>query len=999
MFWQFGFHDSSTIDALLEKDDVTLQHVLDESSVIQETKGQNTKLLEYLMTPDHFDGLIDLVIDNPSEDEPIESRYKYPSVACDILSSEVKQICAGFFDEPARIERLWDFFQRPLPLHPLQASFITRILIALMQKQPTDMATFIRDKGHEGLYRVLHHLGTNGVLELVKKMISSHVPSENSEMLQWLSECDFVGTVVSMLHGKDNRSNSLAHSFDYGTTDMEVISMTISNAKDLLLEMVNVREELSISQYEDSTPIQLLRDLTMPINMKLLTDITFRDPGMLPRSFSFNGLNANMSPTNRSSCKAISITTTALSTVPTGSSSAISPTPTDYTTSASTQTTIQTQCETKRNNDTPTQPSTSLDTTTHPANADADAPTSATAQSATPVQAEADAEMKSPTRGGATGISSASLMQSASVAQGIEAGMTVIEKIIHRYQIQRRGVEDPYSNLSGEPIILTIEQKSERHMELDLLCPVFDAIQECIPYLKDVLKTSPQMDHNYTTTSPPFGVLRLTALQLLYRLVSSRIPAIDEAIAREDILSICMDVFFQYPSNTFLHVLVTKIIHEVLRLRDPRSTIIENSRSSTTSPHTPTPASASSVKYRPIPRLDDPTNRTTAVGSSESTMDDSVLASKALYRSLFNQCGICMRLLKAATDCETDEARRVDDVDSGKPKSSRRPTYMCHVIQMANMVERSLRGEAAESTRGSESSAGSYVRGSVIPKSASMTESVGESDCVNKIERVYDDDLNEETGICVPDSWGTFVSNDLVRENALLALPLGGTKPSDILAAAIDSDDDMGSMEDEAAQLGIHRILAQQLTNDLPDEYDTNIDFEDNNNDLLCSLDESTAAGNVQHENMISAEREFTSDFFSVALQSAFDDPADEGLSSSSGRGSNDEQVDPWKDAFDMLQDEHETVDSDDSMSNGFIGAGDGAGGPVDEWGAFKTEVDSGSAFKATSPVDDDMWGAFEKGDKNDATFSRRAGVSSDSPASSNANDEWADFQSASNSK
>ncbi|KNC75350.1 hypothetical protein SARC_12123, partial [Sphaeroforma arctica JP610] len=283
MFWQFGFHDSSTIDALLEKENVTLKEVLDESTVIQETKGQNKQLIEFLLKPENFTELMEMITVSPGEDEPLEIRYKYPSVACDVLSSEVKPICAAFFDASDRLETLWSCFQRPLPMHPLEASFITRVLIALVQKQPNEMSAFIRAKGSEGIIDVLRHLGTNGVLEFVKKLMNSHVSSENNEIQQWLSQCDFVGTIVSMLHGVDP---NLVATFDYGTTDEEVIVMTIANARDLLLDMVNVREELSIGQYEDTTPMQLLGELTMPLTLKTLTDVTFRDPGLLPGSFS-----------------------------------------------------------------------------------------------------------------------------------------------------------------------------------------------------------------------------------------------------------------------------------------------------------------------------------------------------------------------------------------------------------------------------------------------------------------------------------------------------------------------------------------------------------------------------------------------------------------------------------------------------------------------------------------------------------------------------------------
>ena len=45
MFWRFGFN-SSTLDTLLDKEDVTLDEVLEEEDLLQEAKSMNPKLVE-----------------------------------------------------------------------------------------------------------------------------------------------------------------------------------------------------------------------------------------------------------------------------------------------------------------------------------------------------------------------------------------------------------------------------------------------------------------------------------------------------------------------------------------------------------------------------------------------------------------------------------------------------------------------------------------------------------------------------------------------------------------------------------------------------------------------------------------------------------------------------------------------------------------------------------------------------------------------------------------
>jgi hypothetical protein len=45
MFWRFGFNNS-TLDTLLDREDVTLEEVLEEEDLLQEAKSLNPKLVE-----------------------------------------------------------------------------------------------------------------------------------------------------------------------------------------------------------------------------------------------------------------------------------------------------------------------------------------------------------------------------------------------------------------------------------------------------------------------------------------------------------------------------------------------------------------------------------------------------------------------------------------------------------------------------------------------------------------------------------------------------------------------------------------------------------------------------------------------------------------------------------------------------------------------------------------------------------------------------------------
>lgn len=58
---RFGFQNASSIDTLLDRDDVALEHVLDEDDLLQECKAQNTRLIDYFQRVDVLQRLLGYV--------------------------------------------------------------------------------------------------------------------------------------------------------------------------------------------------------------------------------------------------------------------------------------------------------------------------------------------------------------------------------------------------------------------------------------------------------------------------------------------------------------------------------------------------------------------------------------------------------------------------------------------------------------------------------------------------------------------------------------------------------------------------------------------------------------------------------------------------------------------------------------------------------------------------------------------------------------------------
>lgn len=68
-FWRQEFSYHSPIPEILEKDSFTLEELLDEEGLIQETKSANGKLLEYLSQAEQISRLLAYVVRPAPEGE------------------------------------------------------------------------------------------------------------------------------------------------------------------------------------------------------------------------------------------------------------------------------------------------------------------------------------------------------------------------------------------------------------------------------------------------------------------------------------------------------------------------------------------------------------------------------------------------------------------------------------------------------------------------------------------------------------------------------------------------------------------------------------------------------------------------------------------------------------------------------------------------------------------------------------------------------------------
>lgn len=210
MFWTNIYTLSPHIEALLNKEDVTLYELLDQEEIVAECKSQNKKLVEFLTRPEIIEELVMLTIKEPSEDIDERSRFKYPNIACELLTCNVTSLNEKLAGSEALLTKLYSFIDTDEELNPLLASFFSKIIGALLIRKSDQnwysyqfvclqVLEFLKNRD-KCVDRLLQHLNTSAIMDLILKLITK---IEGADMIQnvkkWLDDKIIIQQLVKLL--------------------------------------------------------------------------------------------------------------------------------------------------------------------------------------------------------------------------------------------------------------------------------------------------------------------------------------------------------------------------------------------------------------------------------------------------------------------------------------------------------------------------------------------------------------------------------------------------------------------------------------------------------------------------------------------------------------------------------------------------------------------------------------------------------------------------------
>ncbi|CAE1307134.1 Serine/threonine-protein phosphatase 6 regulatory subunit 3-A,Serine/threonine-protein phosphatase 6 regulatory subunit 3-B,Serine/threonine-protein phosphatase 6 regulatory subunit 3,Serine/threonine-protein phosphatase 6 regulatory subunit 1,Serine/threonine-protein phosphatase 6 regulatory subunit 2 [Acanthosepion pharaonis] len=199
MFWKFNLLSSTHIDTILEREDVTLQELLDEDDILQECKARHKKLIDFLIRPDNLGEMVNMVTQEPSEDIEEKLRYRYPNTSCEVLTCDVTQINDRLAGDDTYINKLYSFLGSKGPLNPLLASFVSKVMGLLIARKSEMIFEFLKSKS-DFVGTLLIHIGTSAMMDLLLRLITCiESPELRVEMIQWLNEQRLVERLVDQV--------------------------------------------------------------------------------------------------------------------------------------------------------------------------------------------------------------------------------------------------------------------------------------------------------------------------------------------------------------------------------------------------------------------------------------------------------------------------------------------------------------------------------------------------------------------------------------------------------------------------------------------------------------------------------------------------------------------------------------------------------------------------------------------------------------------------------
>ncbi|KAL6516669.1 hypothetical protein OROGR_019974 [Orobanche gracilis] len=140
------------VEAVLDKDNFTLEELLDEEEIIQECKALNSRLINLYSLPQlpvflrdraQVEQLLQFIVEDPPEDADSKRTFKFPFVASEIFTCEIDVILKTLVEEEELMNLLFSFLEPNRHHSALLAGYFSKVVVCLMLRKTVSLMNYV----------------------------------------------------------------------------------------------------------------------------------------------------------------------------------------------------------------------------------------------------------------------------------------------------------------------------------------------------------------------------------------------------------------------------------------------------------------------------------------------------------------------------------------------------------------------------------------------------------------------------------------------------------------------------------------------------------------------------------------------------------------------------------------------------------------------------------------------------------------------------------------
>ncbi|KAG5391109.1 hypothetical protein IGI04_032650 [Brassica rapa subsp. trilocularis] len=169
------------VETILDKENFTLEELLDEEEIIQECKALNSRLINFLRDKAQVEQLLRYIVEEPPSDAADDSKraFKFPFISCEIFTCEIDVILKTLVEEDELMDLLFSFLEPNRPHSALLAGYFSKVVICLMVRKTAALMNYV--KGHQNVFcQLVDLIGITSIMEVLVRLVGAddHCPPE-----------------------------------------------------------------------------------------------------------------------------------------------------------------------------------------------------------------------------------------------------------------------------------------------------------------------------------------------------------------------------------------------------------------------------------------------------------------------------------------------------------------------------------------------------------------------------------------------------------------------------------------------------------------------------------------------------------------------------------------------------------------------------------------------------------------------------------------------------